>query len=411
MTKTTRTCPACNEATLTFTARNRKEVERYADYKIDNGNVCDACLVRQREEENAKAAAANAEAGLPDLKGTPKQVAWAETIRAELLGIADNLTHAVNLMRDGDLDGAREAFRIVPMTWRPNDLDFATLGIDTKDSASIAEATLAACHVLREPQDAGWWIDNRGIMFRGLLKELRQPILDALGAAPRQEEVVEEVAVKPADPVTTEVAEVSVDRLRVTVKLPEKREDFRGLVKGLGYRWSPDARVWALAIAPSLGTPEDRAAELMHKLLDAGFIVACQRAEVREKAIAASYEPVYPRWLASMKSGRFEGWVQVVIRDDLDIRHDLERLGGKADFYQSGVWYVRPGNYATLRDFGEIYGFRLTPGAEKALTKAQHADEARLLAEDLPDAPSAEAEGQEPERHVPDDIDPELKDD
>lgn len=411
MAKTTRTCPACNDVTMTFTARNRKEVERYADYKIEKGHVCDACLVKQREEANARAAEANAEAGLPALKGSEKQVAWAEKIRAELLAIGDALARAVTLLQAGDMEAARATYRQVPVTWQPRDLDFAELGIESKGQQRIAEATLAACEALRQQCDAGWWIDNRGIMFCGLLKELRQPILDALQGAPHEEEVIDEVAVKPAEPVTTEVVEVVVGQKRVTAKLPEKREDFRALVKALGYRWDGDVRVWALALGPSLGSPEDRAAELMHRLLDAGFIVACQRAEVREKAMAASYEPAYPRWIAWMKSGRFEGWCQVILRDSLDLEEDLERLGAKADFYQGGVWYVRPGHYAALRDLAEIHGLRLTPGADKALTKAQRDDEARLLAEDLPDAPRVTAEGKEPGQDIPGGIDPELSDD
>lgn len=37
----------------------------------------------ERDDQNAANAAENAAAGLPALEGTPKQIAWAETIRAE----------------------------------------------------------------------------------------------------------------------------------------------------------------------------------------------------------------------------------------------------------------------------------------------------------------------------------------
>ena len=48
---------------------------------------CSACIQAEQNAErdgrNATNAAENAAAGLPALEGTPKQIAWAETIRAE----------------------------------------------------------------------------------------------------------------------------------------------------------------------------------------------------------------------------------------------------------------------------------------------------------------------------------------
>lgn len=44
---------------------------------------------RQRQEANAAAAESNQAAGLPTLTGSPKQIAWAETIRARALAAID----------------------------------------------------------------------------------------------------------------------------------------------------------------------------------------------------------------------------------------------------------------------------------------------------------------------------------
>lgn len=44
---------------------------------------CAECAAKARAEFNAKKAKENAEAGLPELAGTPKQIAWAESIRSE----------------------------------------------------------------------------------------------------------------------------------------------------------------------------------------------------------------------------------------------------------------------------------------------------------------------------------------
>jgi len=407
MAKTTRTCPACNEATITFTARNRKEVERYADWKIEHGHVCDACLKRQREAEAAKAAEANAEAGLPALQGTEKQIAWAERIRAEILGIVESLAKATAMLREGDVDAARAAYRQVPALWHPQHLDFSDFNVD-KDGQ--AEIVLALAKLIRQVRDAGWWIDNRGLSFTQALREFRQPTLDALQGE-SVDEVVDDVTIKPADPVTQAVVEIHVGQGYITAKLPERRDDFRDVVYPLGYRWDSASRTWGLSVGAHLGTPEDRAAELMHKLLAAGFIVSCQRSAVREKAISASFEPVYPRWLVAMTRGRFAGWVRLLATDGLNLNADLAKLDAREDYYRQGSWYVRPGHYEALRDLAEIHGFRVSRGADDLLTQAQRQDEARLLADDLPEAPSATAQSQEPERHIPDGIDPELSDD
>lgn len=48
-------------------------------------HICVDCTAKLRAKRNEEAAKANAEAGLPPLEGTPKQVAWAESIRVKML--------------------------------------------------------------------------------------------------------------------------------------------------------------------------------------------------------------------------------------------------------------------------------------------------------------------------------------
>ena len=64
--------------------RNRREADRRAEWL--SHQQCPEC---RRKAENEAAAAANAAAGLPALAGTPKQVAWAESIRARILAVYD----------------------------------------------------------------------------------------------------------------------------------------------------------------------------------------------------------------------------------------------------------------------------------------------------------------------------------
>jgi len=64
---------------------------RDRQWKADRefSKLCPECwekeLQKRREQENAEAAAKAAEMGLPELTGTPKQVAWANTLRQRLI--------------------------------------------------------------------------------------------------------------------------------------------------------------------------------------------------------------------------------------------------------------------------------------------------------------------------------------
>lgn len=409
MAKATRTCPACHTETMTFVAQNRKEAERFADWKVESGAVCDACTATQREEQSQQAAQQAADQGLPTLRGTEKQVAWAETIRSDLLGIAAKLADAVTLLQAGDVDAARVAYRNVPVTWQPNDFSFRSLDLT---EAQVSEAALAVCRILAEQQDAGWWIDFRGASFEQLVREFRDQIMDALNGAPGKHEVMEDVAIKPdrtVSPVPVEVTVVS--REMVSIAHPEKNNTLLNVIKPLGYRFDWSSRSHRLRVSVTMGSVEDRAAEAMHKLLEAGFIVVCQRQAVREKALSGHYEPVYPRWMNIRTRGRMEGWLQVFCRDGLSLSADLAPLKPRKDYYLDHGWFVRPEHYAILLDMAEVHGIRITDGASRALKKAQAADEAALLAQTLPDAPAATADTREPDQVAPADIDPELRDD
>jgi hypothetical protein len=61
------------------------------DYKASKiaERVCEECAKKERQEHNAICARENKEAGLPELTGSDKQIAWAESIRNEILTEAE----------------------------------------------------------------------------------------------------------------------------------------------------------------------------------------------------------------------------------------------------------------------------------------------------------------------------------
>ncbi|GAB0057455.1 hypothetical protein SIID45300_01783 [Candidatus Magnetaquicoccaceae bacterium FCR-1] len=60
--------------------------------------ACNACLQAERAAESAKAAIDAKESGLPALVGSDKQVAWAETIRANAMQIITSSSNHVKAM-------------------------------------------------------------------------------------------------------------------------------------------------------------------------------------------------------------------------------------------------------------------------------------------------------------------------
>lgn len=80
------TCPKCGRTyTKTKICYNRSEAESWEAWMREYyDGLCSDCYAEQRKaEEAAKTDAANA--GLPELTGSEKQVAWAKKIRAGLV--------------------------------------------------------------------------------------------------------------------------------------------------------------------------------------------------------------------------------------------------------------------------------------------------------------------------------------
>lgn len=120
--------------------------------------VCPACYKAEQEAKrqaaNEAAQAANASAGLPALEGTPKQIAWAETIRA---GYAEQIDQIkARLEAAGGLDKLR--------TQSP------------AEKVAAFERQLASMDALLAKVSAAWWIDHRQATLQTLVTEIAAEI-------------------------------------------------------------------------------------------------------------------------------------------------------------------------------------------------------------------------------------------
>ena len=133
-------CSFCgNDFEFRKKLRNRREADSFETWAIENIVECFDCRQKrrqaEREQENLKAAAKAKEIGLPELKGSTKQIAWAETIRMKARA-------AIN----ADLEKMSEQEKSVAapfVEWLFNH-EKAAFWIDRRDDLSSGKSTIVA---------------------------------------------------------------------------------------------------------------------------------------------------------------------------------------------------------------------------------------------------------------------------
>jgi len=316
---------------------------------VEPQKLCYECyqteLARQREAANKEAAEAAKGMNLPALTGSEKQVAWAETIRQQMLANIDAFVYK----------HIKEEYR--------ND-----------------SKLLEVIDHIRNKTEARWWIDNRGMSMsyelRNLLeKAAKEAQDDKMKPAP---EVVAnaktEATVRPENPKTDLVAEIRPLDSAIEISFPERRDDFRELVKGMGYKW--EANCWRRKLSAKNGTPADRAAEAGHRLLAAGFPVRIYDEAIRTKAVAGDYEPECTRWVQLRTGEKYTGWLAINWERDDDFYKAAKRIAGARWSNPSVV--VPPENFEEVLDFAQMYGFSISKAAQEAIEAARIARENTL---------------------------------
>jgi hypothetical protein len=323
--------------------------------KVEPSKLCSECwqkeVERKREEETKKAAEEAKESGLPELTGSEKQVAWAERIRIQLLSGLEELA-------------AR-------MAERPENMKKVGITLEQVDEAMKA---------IQQKTSASWWIDHRDAgaynLAEIMLKELKA--IAASESKPPKDLVADanaESTVRPERPITETPAEIRTIGNIIEIIFPEKRDDFRELVKEkLHMEWCGTR--WQRALIAKNGTPQDRAAEAGHRLLAAGFVIRIFDSELREKAIRGDYEPEYTRWVQRRIKGEYEGWFAINWGRDEDFYNVAKKISGARWSKPSVV--VPPANFEEVLDFAKMYDFKISELAQEAIEQAMRIRDAAL---------------------------------
>lgn len=353
-------CSDCGESVETW-GRNRREADRKAGWHESQGHLCGECQKKQRQADNEAAAQQNKTAGLPELAGSEKQVAWAETIRRETLDFIGTV-----------LDGTAEEFQI-QARWEEFSYSRGATGIKTDDPRLPA-----AVDALKTKTSASWWIDNRDTKLGVLLEEIAAEVeKEQRESAPEAIEAKDEATLRPEQELTSTVADIrALETGVIEIRFPEKREDFREIVKQqLGYKWSGNS--WARKITYHSGPLSDRVAEAGNRLLAAGFIVRISDAAQRAAAIAGDYQPERKLWIKVRIAGKYEGWLALSWPRSADLYDDARALPGSR--YDSPHVVVPAAQYEALADFAEIHGFSISDKAGEAMSRARAQHESALV--------------------------------
>lgn len=299
---------------------------------------CPECLQKRRDAENAVSAARAAEMGLPALIGTPKQVGWAETRRMKFCDAID------------------------------------TLMADKRFSQKEEEIRAAIDYILSNEIYADWWIDNRLLdtfkiseyycKHEAKIRAFMEAPAQAAAEAHRDEaEILRPAEIRHDGVVAVELLQRGETTWTVTARY-EKNEAFREVVTRCHFSWDGTKRFWARNINVMSGPGDDRAAELISRLLKAGFCVACDSAAVRELVLSGAYRPEIRCWVAYKN----DGTVRFKFDRDESLNEKVRKLGARwdGDGYEIGT-----DKYEKIEEFARLYGFSITPNAQRALDAAR----------------------------------------
>lgn len=147
--------------------------QRTREYRLERlaGEDCPDCQSTaweaNRQAKQAADAAVAAKAGLPSLEGSEKQIAWANTIRADLLrSVAQAITQLER--------SPNQTLVMIAKACKVEDIAaiaaLADAVIESGDPGSpeFGAMLTAAVELVNTELSAKWWIDNRGLSVRSL---------------------------------------------------------------------------------------------------------------------------------------------------------------------------------------------------------------------------------------------------
>ena len=407
MAKGTFHCGECGR-TLSCWGRNRAEADRKAAWHESVGTFCDTCQEKKNAAENTASADANAAAGLPSLKGSEKQVAWAETIRRNIFSSLDEaLVIAKAENREAELNKYPAHGETLELG---RNARMVGAMLDCKYGERTVEAFL---RIARRQTEASWWIERGRSGLKSLVMDLEREIEDEIiGQKPKpaeQVEAEEESLLRPAgEPQSASIVEVKWLEPLVVLEFP-KIEIACEVARRLTFRWKEPR--WERPMTEMTGDPLDRMAETAQRFLEAGFMVRLYNDEARRRTVKNDFQPEQRRWLSvsRLRFGEPCLCARWSLRDDF--YEAAKRIPGARPERLSGrrrttMFHIPLKYVSEAAEFAKEYGFSMTREVSELLGRHEAAvDEATIVAEFKKRPPRVTVRDEIPDLAVPESVD------
>ncbi|MBP6821943.1 MAG: hypothetical protein KA368_10400 [Acidobacteria bacterium] len=174
---------------------------------------------------------------------------------------------------------------------------------------------------------------------------------------------------RPPEPVTEQIAELSITGNLLCLIFRERNESFRQLARELRFRWNQTEFRRERKITAQTGSVDDRLIEAAYKLLTAGFIVSVPEGTDADLITAGDYVDEHTRWVMSRTSGKYAGWFAIQWAYGEELYFKAKALPGAR--YSKPCVVAPPEYFEEVADFAGLYDFRFSDGAEKLMTEAR----------------------------------------
>lgn len=324
-------------------------------WKIDNkfSGICEECyknkLQKEREYANQKALERAKEMELPELQGTEKQVAWANTLRDKFVNKIEELIKDIETDKYTYEEYKENIFKI------KNKSKEETINIIKEKIYSLTD------YALENEVDAKFWIDTRNKCIDSFIEMLITLYKDNQDNEEEviKQEILLENTIRPVEVKHQGIVELVAREDKIKIYY-EKNDSFIKIVKGLRYKWNG---VWERNITELTGDYKDRAAELANKLLAEGFAVSIDDEEVKRKAINGDFEEECDRWIIVSQDGE-----KLRIKDynNEDKIYKAAKRLPTARWKDRGI-EVKIEYYKEVLEFVEMFNFKLSSKAKKLI--------------------------------------------
>jgi len=326
---------------------NRKEANSWKEWAEDNIDICQKCdreiYEAEREKENKKAMEKSIAMGLPELTGSEKQVAWANSLRLDFVcQYEKELTKMNDIIQNADKEKQPEM-----IAQKKSFCDAMDYAVNTKT-------------------DARYWIDSRDKRSNFLMWELlseykemkKNEIPPEVAQEIKQEKM--QLTVTPEIPEKSGVIVMYFKKPYIMVKYI-KDDVFLKIVKDLDYSWDYDNLSWKKEITEYNGTADDRMAELGNQLLLAGFTVEFSTESSKKMALSGDFKPECKRWIKFIRGRLFiqwYGWNDALYGA-------AKKLPGAR--WDKGGMAVPVEFYKEVQDFAETMEFKFSKRSQKEI--------------------------------------------